>query len=147
MIETELDVLPRLIADHAEPLPDIDDRTLTSALEGGAAGYVSKECDSSEVVRAIRASARGQMPIDARVVQNAHQEELDAEAVPLQLTPRERDVLELLGQGLANKQIAERLGVTARTLRNDIERLREIGYPVDAVRGPGGGYRLGRGLR
>jgi predicted DNA-binding transcriptional regulator YafY len=36
------------------------------------------------------------------------------------------------------------LGVTARTLRKDIERLRELGYPVDATRGPGGGYRLGR---
>jgi predicted DNA-binding transcriptional regulator YafY len=36
------------------------------------------------------------------------------------------------------------LGVTDRTLRKDIERLRELGYPVDATRGPGGGYRLGR---
>ena len=41
-------------------------------------------------------------------------------------------------------ELAERLGVTGRTLRNDIDRLREIGYPVDATRGPGGGYRLGR---
>lgn len=41
-------------------------------------------------------------------------------------------------------ELAERLGVTGRTLRNDVERLREIGYPVDATRGPGGGYRLGR---
>lgn len=41
-------------------------------------------------------------------------------------------------------ELANRLGVTGRTLRNDIERLRTIGYPVDAVRGPGGGYRLGR---
>jgi predicted DNA-binding transcriptional regulator YafY len=36
------------------------------------------------------------------------------------------------------------LGVTGRTLRKDIERLRQLGYPVDATRGPGGGYRLGR---
>ncbi len=41
-------------------------------------------------------------------------------------------------------ELAERLGVTGRTLRNDVERLRAIGYPVDATRGPGGGYRLGR---
>lgn len=41
-------------------------------------------------------------------------------------------------------ELAERLGVTGRTLRNDVERLRSIGYPVDATRGPGGGYRLGR---
>ncbi|WP_173073997.1 helix-turn-helix transcriptional regulator [Phytohabitans rumicis] len=40
-------------------------------------------------------------------------------------------------------QLAERLGVTGRTIRNDIERLRELGYPVDARPGVAGGYRLG----
>ncbi|WP_371778670.1 helix-turn-helix transcriptional regulator [Streptosporangium subroseum] len=42
-------------------------------------------------------------------------------------------------------QLAERLGVTTRTVRNDIERLRSLGYPVDATSGVGGGYRLGAG--
>lgn len=42
-------------------------------------------------------------------------------------------------------QLAERLEVTARTVRRDISRLRSLGYPVDAEPGPGGGYRLGRG--
>ena len=42
-------------------------------------------------------------------------------------------------------QLAERLGVTTRTVRNDIERLRNLGYPVDAAPGSGGGYRLGAG--
>src|SRR4030088_1292402 len=42
-------------------------------------------------------------------------------------------------------QIAERLGVTTRTVRNDIERLRSLGYPVDATPGVSGGYRLGAG--
>ncbi|MFI0417622.1 helix-turn-helix transcriptional regulator [Spongiactinospora sp. 9N601] len=42
-------------------------------------------------------------------------------------------------------QLAERLSVTTRTVRNDIERLRELGYPVHATPGPGGGYRLGAG--
>lgn len=41
--------------------------------------------------------------------------------------------------------LAERLDVSARTLRRDVETLRELGYPVEAVKGPGGGYRLGRG--
>lgn len=40
-------------------------------------------------------------------------------------------------------ELAERVGVSARTLRRDIDTLRELGYPVDAVKGPGGGYRLG----
>jgi len=42
-------------------------------------------------------------------------------------------------------ELAERLGVSGRTVRNDIERLRELGYPVDATRGSIGGYRLGAG--
>ena len=42
-------------------------------------------------------------------------------------------------------ELAERLDVTTRTVRNDIERLRALGYPVDATRGAGGGYRLGSG--
>ena len=41
----------------------------------------------------------------------------------------------------------QRLGVTDRTVRNDIDRLRGLGYPVDAVRGPGGHYRLGVGTK
>ncbi|MEI2774627.1 MAG: WYL domain-containing protein [Tetrasphaera sp.] len=43
--------------------------------------------------------------------------------------------------------LAERLAVTDRTIRNDIRRLRDLGYPVEPVRGPGGRYRLGVGTR
>lgn len=43
--------------------------------------------------------------------------------------------------------LAERLEVSARTVRRDIDRLREIGYPIHAVKGPDGGYRLGAGIR
>jgi len=42
-------------------------------------------------------------------------------------------------------ELAERLGVTDRTVRKDVDRLRLLGYPVDAVRGPHGRYRLGVG--
>ena len=44
-------------------------------------------------------------------------------------------------------ELARSLGVSDRTVRNDIDRLRRLGYPVDAVRGPGGRYRLGVGTR
>lgn len=43
------------------------------------------------------------------------------------------------------RELAQRLGVSARTVRHDIERLRDLGYPVDATRGSTGGYRLGAG--
>jgi len=44
-------------------------------------------------------------------------------------------------------ELAERLAVTDRTIRKDVDRLRGLGYPVDAVRGPGGRYRLGSGTK
>ncbi|TDE92733.1 YafY family transcriptional regulator [Occultella glacieicola] len=44
-------------------------------------------------------------------------------------------------------ELSERLGVSTRTVRADVEALRELGYPVDAVRGPGGGYRLVAGTK
>ena len=45
----------------------------------------------------------------------------------------------------SGSELAERLQVTGRTIRNDIDRLRELGYPVDATRGATGHYRLGAG--
>ncbi|BDT99169.1 helix-turn-helix transcriptional regulator [Nocardia sputorum] len=59
-------------------------------------------------------------------------------------------VLTLLGllqqrQVWTGPELAERLGVTARTVRRDVERLRALGYPVHACQGVGGGYRLGPG--
>ncbi|NNC13619.1 WYL domain-containing protein [Planctomonas sp. JC2975] len=58
-------------------------------------------------------------------------------------------LLSLLQTGSARTgtELAARLGVSGRTVRTDIERLRELGYPVDATRGPVGGYRLGAGGR
>jgi predicted DNA-binding transcriptional regulator YafY len=40
-------------------------------------------------------------------------------------------------------ELADRLGVTTRTIRRDVDRLRDLGYPVEAAMGPIGGYRLG----
>lgn len=45
----------------------------------------------------------------------------------------------------AGRELAERLGVSGRTVRRDVERLRDLGYPVDALTGPAGGYRLRAG--
>ncbi|GAA1029962.1 MULTISPECIES: helix-turn-helix transcriptional regulator [Amycolatopsis] len=47
--------------------------------------------------------------------------------------------------GRSGRELSERLGVSARTIRNDVERLRDLGYPVEAARGNVGGYRLGSG--
>ncbi|WP_370932619.1 helix-turn-helix transcriptional regulator [Amycolatopsis sp. cg13] len=47
--------------------------------------------------------------------------------------------------GRSGRELSERLGVSARTIRHDVERLRDLGYPVEATRGNVGGYRLGSG--
>ncbi|ATY15906.1 DNA-binding transcriptional regulator [Amycolatopsis sp. AA4] len=47
--------------------------------------------------------------------------------------------------GRSGRELSERLGVSARTIRSDVERLRDLGYPVEATRGNVGGYRLGSG--
>src|SRR5919108_6059540 len=59
-------------------------------------------------------------------------------------------VLQLLGllqsrRVWTGEELAERLGVTTRSVRRDVERLRELGYPVQASKGHGGGYQLGAG--
>jgi len=96
-----------------------DDETVSAALRGGAAGYVLKDSDSTEVVSAIRASARGEVPIDSRVTRSL----LRHDPLPpggIDLTARERDVLDLVRLGLANKQIASRLGITQATVKTHL---------------------------
>lgn len=65
------------------------------------------------------------------------------------MTPTTVRVLRLLAllqdRAHTGRELADRLSITDRTLRNDIQRLRELGYPVQAQRGAIGGYRLGRG--
>ncbi|MFE7799817.1 helix-turn-helix transcriptional regulator [Nocardia sp. NPDC057440] len=65
------------------------------------------------------------------------------------MAPTTTRVLRLLSllqdRAYTGRELAERLDITDRTLRNDIQRLRELGYPVHAERGAIGGYRLGRG--
>ncbi|WP_433348724.1 helix-turn-helix transcriptional regulator [Microtetraspora malaysiensis] len=63
-------------------------------------------------------------------------------------TTRVLRLLSLLqDRSYTGRELAERLGVTERTLRQDIQRLRELGYPVHAERGAIGGYRLGQGAK
>ena len=65
----------------------------------------------------------------------------------LETSVRVLKLLSLLQQrrGWAGAELAQRLGVTTRTVRNDVDRLRRLGYQVDAAPGPGSGYQLGPG--
>ena len=90
-------------------------------LKAGAAGYLLKDCANEEFLRAIRAVAAGQTylspTIAGQVVENyVHQAGTKAGSSPQTLTPREREVLQLVAEGWGNKQIANRLGVSVKTV-------------------------------
>ena len=94
----------------------VDKRRIMAALEAGAAGYILKDADAGEVSAAVRAAASGGSPLDPKVARVV----LDESRRPQQaneLSPREREVLELVEQGMANKQIARRLGIAERTVK------------------------------
>lgn len=115
----------RILADapevHVVVLTSFADRQrILDALEAGASGYLLKDGDPAQVAEAVRVAAAGESPLDpkaARVLLDARREGQPAAAAAGKLSPREREVLDLVGQGLANKQIARRLGIAERTVK------------------------------
>ena len=96
------------------------------AIDAGAVGYVLKDSDPAELLQAIRAVARGESPIDPRVARTLLQ--LRSTTVNAELTAREQEVLALVGQGRANKQIARALGISERTVKAHLGKVfRQIG--------------------
>ena len=96
-----------------------DVRRITAALGVGAAGYLLKDTSAEDVVRGIRAAAEGGAPLDpqaARLLLEAR----DA-SDPLEgISPREREVFALLLDGLPNKLIAQRLGISEKTVKTHL---------------------------
>jgi len=92
-----------------------DKARVTDALKAGAIGYLLKDREPDEVIAAIRSAAAGHSPLDPRVAAALLP---SREAAPgADLSAREREVLDLVAEGLANKQIARRLGITERTVK------------------------------
>jgi DNA-binding NarL/FixJ family response regulator len=97
-----------------------DTERIFKALRAGACGYLLKRCTSKELVSAIREVRQGGAPMSreiARKVILSFQEPVAATAEVEGLSPREREILELLAAGLPNKQIAARVGLTDGTVR------------------------------
>jgi two-component system response regulator DevR len=98
-----------------------DDEALFAAIMAGASGYVLKEIRSSDLVTAIRQVAAGNSLIDptltARVLGRLRERE--ARKDPLSaLSDQERQILELIGEGLTNRQIGERMFLAEKTVKN-----------------------------
>ena len=98
-----------------------DRARITRALDAGAAGYLLKDAEPSELIDGIRAAAAGATPISPRAARRLA--DGSADAIPATLTPREREVLALLADGLANKQIARRLGIAEKTVKAHLTRV------------------------
>jgi DNA-binding NarL/FixJ family response regulator len=104
-----------------------DRRRITGALDAGAVGYLLKDASAEEVLRGIRAAALGGSPLDPRAARSL----LEAQNAPDPLagiSPREREVLALLVDGMPNKLIARRLGIGEKTVKSHLTSIfRQIG--------------------
>lgn len=106
-----------------------DDRSIFSAMRAGARGYVLKGAEPNELLQSIRAVANGQVlfgpSVAVRMMRFFEEQEvnfktsLPEEAFP-ELTPRELEVLELIAQGDKNNEIAEKLVISEKTVRNHV---------------------------
>ncbi|MET9138522.1 response regulator transcription factor [Streptomyces parvulus] len=105
-----------------------DEEALLDSIMAGAAGYVLKQIEGSDLVSAVRTVARGQSLLDPSATTKlmarlrGGQEPEEPDALP-GLTQRERDILALIGEGLTNRQIGGRLYLAEKTVKNHISRL------------------------
>ncbi|MFC6285243.1 response regulator [Nocardioides sp. GCM10027113] len=97
-----------------------DAERIVAALDAGAVGYLLKDADPEDVLEGIRAVSRGESPIHpraARQLLGARSGGVRPASAQPQLTARESEVLTLVREGLANKQIARRLDISERTVK------------------------------
>lgn len=99
-----------------------DRERIVRALDAGAIGYLLKDAEPEEILAAIRAAARGESPLAPRA---AAELLADRKTRPptVELTGRELEVLRLVVDGLANKQIARRLGISEKTVKGHLTNL------------------------
>jgi len=106
-----------------------DDEALLDAILAGAAGYVLKQIKNADLVAAVRTVASGQSMLDpattGRLMASLRGEPgASGEEGPIAgLTPREREILALIGEGLTNREIGARLYLSEKTVKNNISRL------------------------
>jgi two-component system, NarL family, response regulator DevR len=97
---------------------------IAAAVNAGAAGVLPHTVDERELVQAIQAAAAGQTVVDTNTLMQMLRSQRQAASDPLDdLTPLERELFALVGQGLTNAEIAQRLHLSPGTVRNYVSRL------------------------
>ncbi|GAB2978042.1 response regulator transcription factor [Frigoribacterium salinisoli] len=105
------------------------DEYVFGALEAGASGFVLKDCEPDEFVGAVRALASGRGAIDGAttrrvIAEFSRRRAATASGPPVDvLTPREQDIVRLLGEGLSNDEIGERLVIETSTVKSHLTRV------------------------
>ncbi|WP_028804006.1 response regulator [Streptomyces sp. 142MFCol3.1] len=106
-----------------------DEDALLDAIMAGASGYVLKQIRGSDLVSAVRTVASGQSMLDpattARLMRSLRDPAEPPTMAPelASLSPREREILTLIGEGLTNRQIGKNLYLSEKTVKNHISRL------------------------
>jgi len=105
-----------------------DDDSVFAALRVGARGYLLKGADKAEIVRAIRAVERGEAIFGPAIAQRLMHYFAAPRPAPAvlafpELTDREREILTLIAQGMSNSEIADRLVVSLKTVRNHVSNI------------------------
>jgi two-component system response regulator DevR len=122
---TGIDIIEALRESQPQVRPVVltsfdDDDALASALRAGARAYLLKTVRGAEIAEVVKAVAAGRTLLDERTLMRRRADHDDPTA---ELTPSERKVLELIGDGLSNREIGERLGVAEKTVKNHITAL------------------------
>ncbi|WP_327683618.1 response regulator transcription factor [Kitasatospora sp. NBC_00458] len=105
-----------------------DDEALLDAIMAGAAGYVLKQVKGADLVGAVRTVASGQSMLDPATTRKLmeslrHHDESPTEAALARLTPREREILVLVGEGKTNREIGRELYLAEKTVKNHVSRV------------------------
>jgi DNA-binding NarL/FixJ family response regulator len=101
-------------------LTSFGDRSrILEALDAGAIGYLLKDAEPDDLVRAVKAAANGDAPLDPRAAREVLADQRDRPAAR-EVSEREREILALVAAGHANKVIALRLGISHKTVRNTL---------------------------
>jgi DNA-binding NarL/FixJ family response regulator len=111
---------------------DSSEDALMAAIESGASGYLVKSGAAAQVADAVRRAAEGEMLIPAATLagllarqRQRQREEAAIQKLAGQLTPREREILQLMAQGLDNRAIAEKLFISFTTVRGHVQNILE----------------------